>query len=153
MRGNPKHLTQIFEASHSIRVVGQNCIIGRESEGSYFNDPIPIFGNWLIPHMAASAGANAGTQVVGIRLDLKAFPIRSVFLKPIFGLKGKAIEIFKMRGDDDALGSIEFKIGKEGRFIKDRFDKFQKLVAAKRSPNIARTPPKRAMRRFPIGRQ
>ena len=112
MRGNPEQLTQIFEAGNSICVVGQDSIIGRKSQRCNFKDTTPIFGNWLIPHQVASAGANAGTQVGGRGFDKEALPIRNVFLKPISGLSGKIIEVLKVSGDDDALGSIKFQIGK-----------------------------------------
>ena len=124
VRGNPKHLTQVLETGDSISVVGQNRIESREPKRGNLNDPIPIFSDGLIPHMAASAGANAGTKVGGGRFDLEAFPIRDVFPKPIFGIKGKIIEIFKIGGDDNALGRVELKIGERCRFIKNGFDTF-----------------------------
>ena len=122
-------MAQIFEAGNCISVVGQDCVIGREPEGGDPKDSFPIFGNGLIPHMAASAGANAGTQVGGVGLDGEVLPIRNVLLKPIFGLRGEVIEVNKVSGDDNAFGSIEFKIGKRSRVIKNGFDKFLKVCS------------------------
>ena len=59
VRGDPKHLTQILETGNSISVVGQNLIKNRKPKRGNFDNPIPIFSDGLVPHMAASAGANA----------------------------------------------------------------------------------------------
>ena len=120
-------MTQIFQAGDCVSVVSQNSVIGREPKGGDPKDSFPIFGDRLIPHMAASARANAGTQVGGVGFDGEVHPIRNVLLKPIFGLRGEVIKVNIVSGDDNAFGSIKFKIGKKNALSKMGLTSFKSL--------------------------
>ena len=71
--------------------------------------------------------------------------------EPIFSSVTKLLKVRKIRRDNNTLGNIEFKIGEENRFVKNRFDKFEELEAAQGSSNVVGASSNNTVRGFLIG--
>ena len=105
--GYPINLTKVLEAGNSVSVIGQEGVIGGKPTGRNSNNPVPIFGNRLIPHRVTRGRTN-GRAKIGVRFNyLKIRPFGNVNKQPLLIFFLIFFEVFECSRDDGALFEVK----------------------------------------------
>ena len=105
--GYPIYLAKVLEAGNSISVIGQEGIISGKPTSRNPKNPVPIFGNRLIPHRVTRGRTN-GRAKIGVRFNyLKIRPFGNVNKQPLLNCFLIFFKVFECSGDDGALFEVK----------------------------------------------